>query len=57
MSNINVSNTIVMKKINEIKPYIRNPRKNDKTVQLLCEIIPKVGFNVPLVIDKNGIIL
>ena len=57
MSNINVSDKIVMKKINEIKPYIRNPRKNDKTVQLLCEIIPKVGFNVPLVIDKNGIIV
>lgn len=46
-----------MKKISEIKPYIRNPRKNDKTVKLLCEIIPKVGFNVPLVIDKNGIIV
>ena len=52
-----VENEIVMKKIGEIKPYIRNPRKNDKTVELLCKIIPKVGFNVPLVIDKNGIIV
>ena len=52
-----VENEIVMKKISEIKPYIRNPRKNDKTVELLCKIIPKVGFNVPLVIDKNGIIV
>lgn len=52
-----VSNKIVMKKIGEVKPYVRNPRKNDKTVDLLVKIIPKVGFNVPLVIDKNGIIV
>lgn len=52
-----VSKNIVMKKIGDIKPYIRNPRKNDKTVELLVEIIPKVGFNVPIVIDKKGIIV
>ena len=52
-----VSKKIVMKPINEVKPYIRNPRKNEKTVKLLVDIIPKVGFNVPLVIDKNGIIV
>ena len=49
-----IVNQIVMKKISEVKPYVRNPRKNDKTVNLLVEIIPKVGFNVPLVIDRNG---
>lgn len=54
---IDVSKKIVMKPINEVKPYVRNPRKNEKTVKLLVEIIPKVGFNVPLVIDKNGIIV
>ena len=48
---------IVMKHINEIKPYMRNPRKNEKTVELLCELIPKVGFNVPLVIDQKGVIV
>lgn len=54
---IMVENEIVMKKVNEIKPYVRNPRKNDKTVELLVKLIPIVGFNVPLVIDKNGIIV
>ncbi len=54
---INVEKEIVMKKISEVKPYVRNPRKNDKTVELLCKIIPKVGFNVPLVIDEKGIIV
>lgn len=48
---------IVMKKISEVKPYVRNPRKNDKTVDLLVKVIPVVGFNVPLVIDQNGVIV
>jgi site-specific DNA-methyltransferase (adenine-specific) len=48
---------IEMRKINEVKPYVRNPRKNDKTVELLCEIIPKVGFNQPILIDKQGVIV
>lgn len=57
MTKIKIENEIVMIPINKIKPYVRNPRKNDKTVELLCKIIPKVGFNVPLVIDKNNVIV
>ncbi len=57
MSDIMIEKQIVMKKLSEVKPYVRNPRKNDKTVELLCKIIPKVGFNVPLVIDEKGIIV
>ena len=52
-----IVNEIVMRPISSIKPYIRNPRRNDKTVDLLVQIIPKVGFNVPLVIDQNGVIV
>ena len=52
-----VEDRIVFKKISEIRPYVRNPRKNEKTVELLCKLIPKVGFNVPIVIDENGIIV
>lgn len=54
---IDVSKEIVMRPIETVKPYIRNPRKNEKTVKLLVDIIPKVGFNVPLVIDQKGIIV
>lgn len=57
MSDIKIESNIVMKKINEIKPYARNPRRNQKTVDLLCKIIPKVGFNVPIVIDEKGVIV
>ena len=54
---MNVSKEIVMMPISKVKPYVRNPRKNDKTVKLLVDIIPKVGFNVPIVVDKNGVIV
>lgn len=57
MSKILIEDQIVMKKIGEIKPYIRNPRKNDKTVELLCKVIPVVGFNVPILIDSKGVII
>ena len=57
MSEVMVEKQIVMKKLSEVKPYVRNPRKNDKTVELLCKVIPKVGFNVPLVIDEKGVIV
>lgn len=40
-----------------IKPYQRNARHNDETVQKLVEIIPKVGFNQPIVVDKNNVIV
>lgn len=52
-----VVNNIVMKKLNEVKPYFRNPRKNDKTVEMLVKVIPQVGFNVPILIDKDGVIV
>jgi hypothetical protein len=54
---INVEKEIILKGLSEIKPYEKNPRKNDKTVELLCKIIPRVGFNVPIVIDADGIIV
>lgn len=57
MSNIQIESEVVMKPIYEVKPYVRNPRKNNKTVELLCDLIPKVGFNVPIVIDEKGIIV
>lgn len=54
---IEVVTKIEMRKLNEIKPYFRNPRKNDRTVEQLVKIIPLVGFNVPILVDKNGVIV
>lgn len=48
---------VVMIETNKIKPYLRNARFNDETVQKLVEIIPKVGFNQPIVVDKENVIV
>lgn len=48
---------IVMVPISDIKPYDKNPRKNDATVNKLVGLIPKVGFDVPLLLDKNNVIV
>lgn len=50
------------KKIEEIKigdliPYENNPRINDGAVPALVESIKQLGFNVPLVIDKNNVVI
>ena len=40
--------------INSIKPYEKNPRKNDKAVEYVANSIKEFGFKVPIVIDKNN---
>ena len=48
---------IQYKKIKEIKPYDRNPRKNDDAVKYVAESIRQFGFKVPIVIDRNSTIV
>ena len=48
---------IVSKKIADIRPYEKNPRKNDEAVKYVAESIKEFGFKVPMVIDKNGVIV
>lgn len=48
---------IIYKKINEIKPYKNNPRKNDNTVDYLVNSIKDFGFRVPIIIDSNNVIV
>lgn len=38
---------IVMKKIKEIRPYEKNPRKNENAVQYVQRSIEEFGFKVP----------
>lgn len=44
-------------KIDEIKPYARNPRKNSSAVDKVAESIKEFGFNQPIVVDKNNVII
>lgn len=48
---------IVYKRIDEIHPYADNARVNDAAIKALVKAIPVMGFNVPLVLDKNGVIV
>ena len=43
--------------ITELKPYENNPRKNDDAVDAVKKSIETFGFKVPLVIDKNNVIV
>lgn len=48
---------IIEKKLTEITPYENNPRKNDEAVKYVAESIKQFGFKVPIVIDKNNVIV
>jgi ParB family transcriptional regulator, chromosome partitioning protein len=54
---VEIVNELVMVETRKIKPYHRNVRHNDVTVEKLAELIPKVGFNVPLVLDRDNVIV
>ena len=48
---------ITNRSIDSIKPYEKNPRKNDDAVKYVAESIKQFGFKVPIVIDSDGIIV
>lgn len=48
---------IVYKKVNELVPYENNPRINDEAVEYVKNSIKEFGFKVPIVIDKNNVIV
>lgn len=48
---------IVNKKLEELKPYENNPRMNDDAVPYVAKSIKEFGFKVPIVIDKNNVIV
>ena len=48
---------IVNLKLSEIKPYENNPRYNDDAVDKVAKSIQEFGFKVPIVVDKNGVII
>lgn len=41
----------------EVVPYDKNPRKNDKAVDIVAKSIQEFGFQQPLVLDKNNVII
>lgn len=48
---------IIERELSDLKPYENNPRNNDKAVEPVAESIKKFGFKVPIIIDKNNVII
>lgn len=48
---------IVSKKIEELKPYENNPRINKGAIEYVKNSIKEFGFKVPIVVDKNNVIV
>ena len=46
-----------MLKITDIKPYWRNPRNNEEAIQAVKQSIRDYGFNSPIVLDKDHVII
>lgn len=49
--------TIINYKVNDLIPYENNPRHNDGAVKAVANSIKEFGFKVPIVIDKNNVII
>jgi len=43
--------------INSIKPYKKNPRKNEEAIPYVMESIKQFGFKNPVILDKDNIIV
>lgn len=44
-------------KIKDIKPYDKNPRKNEAAVSDVAESIKQVGYITPIVVDEDNVVL
>ena len=45
------------KRVEELIPYAKNPRKNDEAVKYVAQSIEEFGFKIPIIIDKDNIIV
>lgn len=49
--------TLVYVSVEEIKEYENNPRYNNSAVDAVANSIENFGFKVPIVIDRNNVIV
>lgn len=48
---------LVQMKISDLVMYENNPRKNDNAVDAVANSIRSFGFKVPIIIDKNNVVI
>ena len=54
---IDMNLEIIMHDVDAIIPYENNPRDNDNSVDAVIESIKNFGFLVPIVIDKDNVLV
>lgn len=50
-------NDVKIVDIHKVIPYEKNPRKNDEAVKYVANSIKEFGFKVPIVVDKNLVVI
>ncbi len=48
---------VELRKIDDIRPYERNPRLNDQAVDAVAASLAEFGFRQPIVVDEAGVII
>lgn len=48
---------IIEKKVEELIPYVNNPRNNEAAVDFVASSIKEFGFKNPIIIDKENVIV
>ena len=48
---------VVLKRVSDLTPYEFNPRRNAEAVEYVANSIREFGFKVPIIIDKNNVIV
>ena len=48
---------IIKVKLTELKPYGKNPRKNDEAAKAVAKSIEQCGYVAPIIVDENMEIL
>lgn len=54
---MDLRNKITIMALTDITPYENNPRNNEEAVEKVANSIKEFGFNQPIVVDKNNVII
>lgn len=54
---MDLRNKITLMALSDITPYENNPRNNEEAVEKVANSIKEFGFNQPIVVDRDNVII
>ena len=57
MQNTKISDVVKIVDIRALRPYEKNPRKNENAVEAVVNSISQFGFKVPIIVDRDNVII